>query len=318
MTGAILPWHLPMMERCGRMMESGRMPHAILMRGRRGDGLLQAAESLVSLALCSQPVGSSACGQCKSCQLVAAGSHPDAMILQPEKPSKVIKIDAVRALVKQFAHTAQIANWKVAVLYPANYLNTAAANALLKTLEEPPGQALLVLAVDQHARVMPTLQSRCQLIELNRPGHQKASDWLKTQGIQDAELLNATAGEPLRAQAWHEADTIKEWRGFRSLLVKLAEGQISLAQAAGAAEETPIIDKVYWYMEFLKELLEQSRSNRRVSQALFQCFDQAVEVVSELERGTNPNLQLLNESLLMQWQHIGANAMPAVQGAVRA
>jgi len=318
MKASLLPWHQPMMDRCGQMMESGRMPHAVLMRGRRGDGLLQAAESLASLALCAQPAGSRTCGQCKSCQLVAAGSHPDAMLLQPEEPSKVIKIDAVRALVKQVAHTAQIASWKVAVLYPANYLNSAAANALLKTLEEPPGQSLLILAVDQHARVMPTLQSRCQLIELDRPSYQEALNWLQTKGIQDIELLNATAGEPLRAQAWHDADRMNEWRGFRSLLVKLAQGQVSLAQAAGAAEETPIVDKVHWYMEFLRELLEGSRSNRRASQALFQCFDQAVEVASELERGTNPNLQLLNESLLMQWQHIGADIMSAVQGAVRA
>lgn len=299
-------------------MESGRMPHAVLLRGRRGDGLLQAAQSLVALALCSQPVGSNACGQCKSCQLVAAGSHPDSLLLQPEEPSKVIKIDAVRDLVKQFAHTTQIAAWKIAILYPANCLNIAAANALLKTLEEPPGQSLLILAVDQYARMMPTLQSRCQRIELEMPTHQQASDWLVANGVDDQDLLAATDGEPLRAKEWQDSGRMAEWQEFRSVLLKLAEGKMSLAQAAGAVEEIPVSDKVHWYMGFIRELLQQSGENRQAGQALLQCFDQAVEVASELERGTNPNLQLLNESLLMQWQHIGANALPRAQGAVRA
>lgn len=295
------------------------MPHAILMRGRRGDGLQEAALSLASAALCSQAVGGVACGQCKSCQLFAAGTHPDLMRLQPEEPSKVIKIDAVRELVRQFSHTTQVANWKLAIVYPANCLNTSAANALLKTLEEPPGQSLIILAVDQHARIMPTLQSRCQLIELPRPSMHEASAWLEAEKIPDgSELLKATSGEPLRAKEWSQQGRITLWQDFRTSLHRLANGEISLAQAISVAEDVPADEKIHWYMRFLKEQLENTLTNAQASKALLQCFYQAAEVYAELERGTNPNIQLLNESLYMQWQQMGASAMLARLGAVSA
>lgn len=315
---ANLPWHAPLLERCSNMMKGGRLPHALLLRGRRGDGLLQAAQSLASLCLCMQPVGSVACGECKSCQLVGAGSHPDLQLLQPEEPSRVIKIDAVRNLVKQFSHTPQIASWKVAALYLANYLNISAANALLKTLEEPPGQSLLILAVDQHARVMPTLQSRCQLLEVPRPNRQQATEWLGAHGVGQAEeLLDATAGEPLKAREWQDIGMLDQWREFRNLLIRLARGEVSLAQAAAATDDIPVMEKLHWYMDFLRQLLEVACSDQHASQQLLQCFDQALEITAELERGTNPNLQLLSESLLMQWQRIGGSGGITNLGSVR-
>ena len=315
MSAGLYPWHEPLLERAARLIQAGRLPHALLLRGRRGDGLLQAAQALAHLCLCVRPVGVTPCGECKSCQLLAVNSHPDLQLLQPEEPSRIIKIDAVRELVNQFAHTPQIAAWKVAILYPANQLNTAAANALLKTLEEPPGQSLLILAADQHACIMPTLQSRCQQLELARPDHRQATAWLAAQNVQEGEeLLQATAGEPLRALAWHEQNRLADWQGFRTLLARLGEADVSLAQATSTLADIPPTDLLHWYMNFLREQLHLSLGSPEASRGFLACFDQAMDAAGELERGTNPNQQLMTESLLMQWQRICATGRQRAVG----
>ncbi len=302
-----LSWHRALLAQIAQRMEQQRLPHALMLRGRTGDGLFQAARAIAALRLCQNPVGGQACGSCKSCQLAKVGSHPDLHLLQPEESSRVIKIDAVRELVSQFAHTPQVGQWKLALIFPANQLNLAAANALLKTLEEPPGKSLLLLAVEQHARVLPTLQSRCQSLVLPRPSTADADSWLRQAGIDaesSSELLKATAGEPLRALAWHQEGRLEEWRTFRQVLPDVASGKLRLSLACDSLGSLESRDMLVWYLEWLRDGLRAELGATERSRSMLECVEQASAALGELDRGTNPNAQLLLENILMQLQRL--------------
>ncbi len=301
----ILPWHSPLLEHCERLISRQRMPHALLVRGRDGDGLMQAVQSLVALCLCETPVGAHACGECKACGLVAAGTHPDLIRLLPEEKGRMIKVDAVRELVNQFSHTPQIGRWKIAIVHPATSMNHAAANALIKTLEEPSGQALLILTADRHAWLLPTIQSRCQVMMLPRPTQVQAEQWLARQGIAGqaaTDLLEATSAAPLLAREWHEEDKLATWHEFQRVFSLVADGRLTLAGAADTLKDLSVEDIIRWYAGILAERLKQNIHNPLASRGLLACQDQLLEVAREQRRGTNPNPQLLLENLLMQWQ----------------
>jgi DNA polymerase III subunit delta' len=205
--------------------------HALLLHAAPGSGALPFALSLAQAWLCeAQPPGPAdrapgpACGRCASCALVQAHGHPDLRLLMPatlrrehawqlpeeepdrddakRKPSRQIRVDEVRALIDWAFKTASRGRAKVAVLHPAEALNPQAANALLKTLEEPPPGTRLILSAADPAALLPTLRSRCQLLRLREPDAALAADWLAGQGVEGGDvLLAACSGRPLQALA---------------------------------------------------------------------------------------------------------------------
>jgi DNA polymerase-3 subunit delta' len=194
--------------------------HALLVHASEGNGALQFMLSLATAWLCE---GEDApCGHCTSCHLVLNHSHPDLHLLLPEaqragwtgddnaadgakskrKPSRQIRIDELRAAIDWIVHTSSRGRAKVFLLYPAEAMNHQSASALLKTLEEPPGQARIVLGAAQPDRLLPTLRSRCQTLHLPAPSAEQAVAWLAQQQVGDAAvLLAACDGQPLQAAA---------------------------------------------------------------------------------------------------------------------
>jgi len=194
-------------------------PHGLLLTGRRGIGKRVLAMHLATALLCERPRGDgSACGTCASCGYVAAGQHPDLRVLDlvevdDEGESKAlaeIKIDTVRDLTKWALLTSHRGTAKVALIDPAEALNIAAANALLKTLEEPPPSTYFILVSHHPGRVAPTLRSRCLQLAAPRPSQEQAVAWLAAQGVANAQAVLAQAGgAPLAAlrladPAWQE------------------------------------------------------------------------------------------------------------------
>ncbi len=182
-----------------------QLAHALVLNGPDGIGKYRLAQALAAYALCAQPTHI-ACGQCRSCQLLMAGTHPDLVFLQPEvnaktgKVSQVIKIDQVRDVVDFGAKSAQLGRYRVVIIEPAHVLNVQAANALLKTLEEPGLQTLFLLVSSQFLSLPATIRSRCQRVDLAIPAQQDALAWLLPQvnNQAQAELLLALAhGAPL-------------------------------------------------------------------------------------------------------------------------
>lgn len=171
-----------------------RLPHALLIAGPAGLGKRALSERLVAALLCQHPDGSGdACGHCRGCTLRAAGSHPDLVNVRIAEDSKQILIEQVRGACERMALTSHFGGLKITTIAPAEAMNVAAANALLKTLEEPTGDALLVLVSDQPAQLLATIRSRCQRIDVRPPEPDEARAWLAAQGVASDVLPRALA-----------------------------------------------------------------------------------------------------------------------------
>ncbi len=196
--------------------------HALLLYGPPGVGQFELALVLAQSWLCEaeRAAGTPACGHCEACHLMQAGAHPDLMVLVPEamraslglaivaeegdgagasnkKPAsggREIRVADVRKAIDWGHQTSSRGQGKALVMYPAQALNRVAANALLKTLEEPAGALRLVLSTFDAQALLPTLRSRCQMLALPVPCPQEAQDWLREQGLETPEILWCGAG----------------------------------------------------------------------------------------------------------------------------
>jgi DNA polymerase III subunit delta' len=175
--------------------KAGRLPHGLLLHEAPGAGGDWLAKWLASLVFCQNPE-QAPCGKCQGCHRVATAQHPDLVVLQPIEESRQIRIEQIRELSAELALTAHQGSYKVAVITPADTLNRFAANALLKTLEEPPARTLLMLVVTQPSRLPATILSRCQRIRIRAPARQEAVAWLEaSRGPADWNAVLDTLGE---------------------------------------------------------------------------------------------------------------------------
>jgi DNA polymerase-3 subunit delta' len=239
--GEPLPWHRTALR--AWFADRTRWPHAWLLHGPAGFGKRIFAMHVARSLLCEAPREGAACGECSSCHWFGQGQHPDFRLLEPradeddaDKPDKapptVIKIEQVRALGEFLQLSAHRHGAKVALIHPAEAMNPAAANALLKTLEEPPAGSYLLLVSDQPRRLPATIRSRCRAVVAPRPSAEAAQAWLLAQGSGDPSLHLAQAGgSPLNALAGADA----AWQAERrALLVALGRPRELSAVAIGA------------------------------------------------------------------------------------
>ncbi len=182
--------------------QAGRLPHALLIHEAPGAGGDWLAQWVARLVLCQSETGAP-CGACPGCHRVATTQHPDLLVLQPVEDSQQIRIEQVRTLSEELALTAHQGAYKVAIITPADTLNRFAANALLKTLEEPPPRTLLMLVVTQPSRLPATILSRCQRVRIRAPARKEAVSWLEAAcGPGDWNAVLDTLGEaPMLAMA---------------------------------------------------------------------------------------------------------------------
>lgn len=234
-------WQQLLWQQLDELLVQRRLPHALLLSGAEGIGKERFAKAFSARLLCQSPRDGVACGQCKNCSLLAAGTHPDFMWLTLQtdektgKTAKAIRVDQIRELVEFAAKSAQMGGWRVVVMTPAHLLNVQAANALLKTLEEPGRETALILLTSQPLSLMPTLRSRCQQRALPVPTGQEALAWLAPQ-IGDEEkarlLLALSRGAPLAALSLREAEWFSQREGLLRDLMQLAQQrQTALATA---------------------------------------------------------------------------------------
>jgi DNA polymerase-3 subunit delta' len=216
--------------------ESDRLAHAVLIGGPAGSGKMTLAGAMVAKLLCRENQDR-ACGHCRSCVLLTAGAHPDFFELQPEEGSEVIKVDQVRGLIGRLDLTTSISQRKVAFIHPAENMNAASANALLKSLEEPAGDTVLILVSDNPGRLPVTIRSRCQAISVGQPDQQLVLDWLAESSDRSGEellaALQAAGGSPLRAAGYLDSPELDGYGQVREGLVTLLgrPGSVSLVSS---------------------------------------------------------------------------------------
>ena len=204
------PWLRPDFEKLVASYQAGRGHHALLIQALPGMGDDALIYALSRYLLCQQPQGHKSCGHCRGCQLMQAGTHPDYYTLAPEKGKNALGIDAVREVTEKLNEHARLGGAKVVWVTDAALLTDAAANALLKTLEEPPAETWFFLATREPERLLATLRSRCRLHYLAPPPEQYAVIWLSREVTmsQDALLaaLRLSAGSPGAALALFQGD----------------------------------------------------------------------------------------------------------------
>lgn len=239
-----MPWLTPALEPFAQALDQGRLPHATLIHGERGVGKRQLAESIAALLVCDQRTGGSreACGQCRQCLLVAGESHPDIRVYQPEK-SRMIRIDQVRALSQFAVASPQVAGLKVAVVDRADQLNINAANALLKTLEEPASDVVLLLLQETGRPVLPTIRSRCRIMPVPTPPAAEAASWLfarleerddAPETDQQALALHLAGGAPRLALELLDTGFLEQRESALDAFRQFMKGAVSVATAARA------------------------------------------------------------------------------------
>jgi DNA polymerase-3 subunit delta' len=184
----------------GTLRDRARLAHALLVTGQPGLGEQAFAERLARALLCGESdADGEACGTCKDCRMLAAGTHPDLVRVEPLEAGKSIQ---VRALIEFATTRPHSAGHKVTIIWPAERMNLNAANSLLKLLEEPPLGNIMVLASDRPAALPATIRSRCQRLDLRTPARAEALAWLAAQSAPapSAELaIDLAGGAPLQA-----------------------------------------------------------------------------------------------------------------------
>jgi DNA polymerase-3 subunit delta' len=252
------PWLTASWERLTAAAQQGRFPHALLITGQPGLGKAVFADELARFLICEAPVeGVAACYTCTGCTLFEAGNHPDFFSVSPGEDSSAIKVDQIRALSDRLTMSRHGGGFKVAILDPAETMNINAANSLLKTLEEPTDNTVLVLVSSNPGRLPATVRSRCQQVRIPVPERGLAVAWLKQQV--DAEqpeiCLRLANGAPLLALELARGNAIEERaRHFQSLVGIIQGRQDPLALAASWSRDEDLTG-LRWLREWLMDLL---------------------------------------------------------------
>jgi DNA polymerase III subunit delta' len=297
------PWLEEPCETLERAVAQDRLPHAVLLQIGAGQGGEWLARWLAARIFCP-----TVCGDCLACRRVQAGEHPDLQLLSPEESTE-IRIEQVRSLAEQFALTRHGSGRKVAIITPADRLNRNAANALLKTLEEPSGEALIVLVTAKPARLPQTIGSRCLRLVIPPPSMSAMVDWLE----QSASMAGAAMGSP--AEPSIDWSAVLEIMGpaplsalevdhTRVLAIRQA-AQGAVRDAMAGRLDPPVIaerwskDDFAWYLTALERCaqseLRESSLRQFVAAAKFW-----LELIDELNEARRWADTPVNKSLVIQ------------------
>ena len=329
------PWQKTVWQRLQEQHSAGKLPHGMMFAGPKGIGKRHLSNAFGQFVLCLSPSNGVACGACKSCDLIRVDTHPDLFVLEPEQTGKAIKIDQVRQLAEFVAKTSQQGGYKVVVIDPAEAMNPNAANALLKSLEEPAGNTLLMLISHVPSSVMATIRSRCQLLSLATPGRAEALPWLEQTvagTAEAAQLLDIASGAPLAALALLEGDALERRQTLMTDFEAVSLGQASPLEVASrwmAFEPLAVVEWLLKSLHGFSRYLGAPGLDATVEGVpaglmpllsgvdqihLYRYIDKTMAVKRQLIGGANPNKQLLLEELLMDWS---ALARLAARGGQR-
>lgn len=314
---SLAPWLDTAWQSLARSLVTDRLAHGLLLTGDSRPDLAALGERLLAGLLCEQPgPDAAACGTCRSCHLHSRGHHPDLLRVEPQEDSPdSIKVDAIRALTGFVSLSSHYGRRRVVLLQPADAMTPSAANALLKTLEEPPAAAVLVLLTRRPSALLPTVRSRCQRHVLRSPSREQAVDWLAEQGVDQPAAALALAGDAADALAWAGDGELAARRELAAGLAELAEGRADPVAVAERWEKD--LSRVAEVLSRLAALLARAGAGecdagrslpnerwRKLSarvdwQRMLAFTGQAFQARRARERSLNTRLAL--EALLIDW-----------------
>ena len=302
--------------------------HALLFSGAAGLGKRACAHAFAQLLLCDNGRGrDEACGTCQSCRWLSEGVHPDAYTITLQEKATTIKVDQIRELSDQLSQTSHRGGYQVVCLYPADTLSLAAANALLKTLEEPSGKVVFMLVTDYKDRLPITVQSRCQLQAFQMSQPDEAEQWLASQleetQLTPSQLLRVAHGAPFLAKTLAEegyADL--QHRVLEQLIALLTrkEHPVAVTTVLMKLDIVRVFDTLLMVIsDLIKRAVGASSmymvlGNEQLAQfpavgslpmsSLHSWLSSCIETRASLQRHPGLNVQMALESLLIQWSTI--------------
>lgn len=254
----IYPWQQTQWEFFTRIRHSDSIPHALLLSGPEGVGKHAFARILAASILCLQVNENGfACGSCKHCQLIGAGTYPDFVHLHRSEESSTITVDDIRNLISKIHLTRHFEAKKIALIEYAENMNASAANALLKTLEEPPDETLILLVTSSPLELPATIRSRCQFVAFHSPTEEQSLSWLNHQ-VNDVDwkpLLRMAQGAPLRAMQYHETELLDQRIRVIKGFLEVFEADSDPVEIAARIESIPFLLCFQWIQTVIVDLL---------------------------------------------------------------
>lgn len=347
MEPALLPWQTNQWQQLFARANEETLPHALLLAGPRGIGKNRFANRLVQTLLCAMPDRNNGpCGHCKSCILYQAESHPDVLVpvpkennqvvtirkmrdssetlATPDEDNKAIGIDQIRDVIEFLALKSQYGKYKIVVISPATALNTNAANALLKALEEPAARTVLILVSERPESLLPTIRSRCQRIDFELPASEDTRQWLMSQGDYGDNLdllLELAGGAPLAAKALSASGVVGKYEDMLGDLERLFTHKADPVIVAANWIKWGLIQPVTWLRGFIMDMIRLKSASEPVTlshphaQKQLQLFIKTLNLkelfgfldrLNELTKlaGSQVNRQMLMEEALIYWSQL--------------
>lgn len=297
-----LSWHKKIIEQIRLMQDQERLPHGLLLRGPEGIGKHNLSMNIAREVLCLPR--SDADSQIKKVrQLFDSKSHPDLYVITRLEEKKDISIDQVREVRVRLSTTSHQGGWKVCVIYPAERMNKNAMNALLKILEEPTPQTMFILVSHIPKILLPTIVSRCQIMNIPVPDYNSSLKWLlERSNFDENEVKNALAlsnNRPFLAAEFLEKNLLSEHERFRNILIGVAKLEINFVTAADEIKKLNSMYCLDWFVKYIHSLLIENSNNNKVE--IHECLDHIISAKSMMITGHPINIQLIWEELMMKW-----------------
>lgn len=310
----IAPWLNACLYQIQLLKKQKRLSHALLVRGSGSVGQEELADAIMKYLMCDTMEQNDVCGQCQSCQLTLAETHPDCYILDGEKIT--IKVDQIRQLVRWISQKSQMGKNKVVLIKQAQFMNTNATSALLKALEEPVENIYFLLTSSQSNCLLPTIRSRCLLVNIPTPNFLEVKQWLSFQpnGKELDKLLWLTT-EPFRLLKFKEKDEISVYKELPHRIKNLLVGKESLDHLLKNVDNTNVDSYCNGFSAILQHCVSHSAGRvlhpdlsdiyhllvqRMTVQHMICCYQSLQTLRSNILRtNLNPVMQLTYE--LNQW-----------------
>lgn len=315
------PWLASTWSTLCQLRQRGQLPHALLLLANEGVGIEQLVDAWSMYCLCEYPEHGQACGQCKSCQMIRAATHPDVLYLTLQDAKQTISVEQVRQLNAAVVQTSQIASCKLVVISPVEKMTVNAANALLKTLEEPVDDTYFILVCHQPENLLATVRSRCQQISVKMPEWPLVHQWLQARCIDydanavDIALLLAN-GQPITAQTLLLSD-LPEYHQALQSLIDVALSKQSLMSVKVDLKQISLLQWIDLLFQLLRLLVRNQygcflADNALLKPLLVNCqtipvkpiynmLDQLIEIRQALLNKVSLNGELTLQSLLICW-----------------
>lgn len=322
------PWTLSQWQQLVQRVSEDRLPHAMLFCGIEGLGKLEIAQQFAQSILCEQPDDNGeSCKVCRSCSQFTAKSHPDFYLVEPEEEGKAVKVDQIRGLIGNFSLASHYGRYRVAIISPAESMNLAAANSLLKSLEEPPENTLIILVSSHSAALPSTILSRCQRVNFDAPGTDMAVNWLNNHQSdfpdseiagKERELLAMAYGAPLKAVTSADSEQIALRNEIFEHFLAVAEGAETALSGNTQWLKTGITTPIQWVYSWISDLIklknhlnaaivnhDKSSDLQKLAQkvelsSLYRYLD---KILDTLKKQRAPlNAQMIMDDLLLDWK----------------